>query len=81
MMKLVLLLALCAMTYAGYGGGYGGGWGWRPYYGWASVHSYQTPYSYNYGLQEHGNGYSKWISQAADTHHSTPVYGHGHGYY
>ncbi|CAG7722097.1 unnamed protein product [Allacma fusca] len=93
MMKIVLLLALCAA--AAYAGGHGwghsghghgghghghGGHGWRQYHGWASVNAHQTPYSYNYGLQESGHGYNKWVSQGADTHHSTPVYGHGHGW-
>ncbi|CAG7686257.1 unnamed protein product [Allacma fusca] len=97
MMKIVLILALCAAAYAGYAqsghgqnagwghghghGGHGGyGQGWRQYHGWANVNSHQTPYSYNYGLQEQGKGYNKWVWQGADTHHVTPVKGHGHGW-
>ena len=93
---LVLALAALAMAgyhghghgngygHAGHHGGYGhghGGWGWRQYHGWANVQSHQTPYSYNYGLQESGKGYNKWVYQSADAHHATPVhYGHGHGH-
>jgi len=61
----------------GYGGGHGG-WGWkRPYYGWANVNAWQTPHAYQYGLQEHGKGYQKYIWQGADFHKG---WGHGGGY-
>jgi len=56
----------------------GGGWGWkRPYYGWANVNAWQTPHAYQYGLQEQGKGYQKYIWQGADFHKG---WGHGGGY-
>jgi len=58
-------------SHGGYGN-HGHGWGWRPYYGWANVNVWQNPHAYQYGLNEQGNGYNKYIWQGAEFH-SHPV--------
>jgi len=43
-------------------GGHGGWGGWgKKYHGWANVNAWSNPWAYNYGLQEHGNGYNKYV--------------------